>query len=138
MADIDKQLKAICDSTFAYVTSNCDKYAKLHSKALADKLKETSPKLKKPKEGRTPGKYAKGWEAKKTTKFSYAPEYIVRNRTDYQLTHLLEHGHDVIGKDGIRHTGNYGKVPHINKAAKEEVEQFIKDMEEHCLDDNNS
>lgn len=136
MADLDKQLKAICDSTFAYVTANCDKYAKLHSKALADKLKETSPKLKKPKKGRTPGKYAKGWEAKKTTQHSYAPEYIVRNKTDYQLTHLLENGHAVIGKDGVRREGSYGKVPHINKAADEEIEEFVKDMEEHCLDNN--
>ena len=63
--DLDKQLKAVCDDTFAYVTSNCDKYAKKHAKRLAEKLKETSPKLKKPKKGRTPGRYAKGWESKK-------------------------------------------------------------------------
>jgi hypothetical protein len=30
--------------------------------------------------------------------------------------------------------GSYGKVPHINKAADEEIEEFVKDMEEHCLD----
>lgn len=134
--DLDKQLKAVCDDTFAYVTSNCDKYAKKHAKRLAEKLKETSPKLKKPKKGRTPGKYAKGWESKKTTQYSYAPEYIVRNKTDYQLTHLLENGHAVIGKDGVRREGSYGKVPHINKAADEEIEEFVKDMEEHCLDNN--
>ena len=63
--DLDKQLKAVFDGTFVSVASNCDKYAKSHSKKLADKLKETSPKLKKPKKGRAPGKYAKGWESKR-------------------------------------------------------------------------
>ena len=27
-------------------------------------------------------------------------------------------------------------VTHINKAADEEIEEFVKDMEEHCLDNN--
>lgn len=134
--DLDKQLKAVFDGTFVSVASNCDKYAKSHSKKLADKLKEASPKLKKAKKGRVPGKYAKGWESKKTTQHAYAPEYIVRNKTDYQLTHLLENGHAYIDKDGVRQEGPVGKVPHINKAADEEIEEFVKDMEEHCLDNN--
>ena len=60
----------------------------------------------------------------------------MRNKTDYQLTHLLENGHAYIDKDGVRQEGPVGKVPHINKAADEEIEEFVKDMEEHCLDNN--
>lgn len=41
-----------------------------------------------PKGVRTDNPYRKGWRVKKKGK-----KYIVHNKTNYQLTHLLEHGH---------------------------------------------
>ena len=43
-------------------------------------LKQKSPKLT--------GDYSKGWTRKKQ-----GNSYIIHNKTDYQLTHLLEYGH---------------------------------------------
>lgn len=38
------------------------------------------------------GDYRKGWARKK-----HGTGYIIHNRTDYQLTHLLEYGHARVG-----------------------------------------
>lgn len=48
------------------------------------KLRATSPK--------NTGQYAAGWTTKPYTEGA-TKGYVVYNATDYQLTHLLEHGH---------------------------------------------
>ena len=50
------------------------------SNQLVDDIKRDSPEKT--------GDYAKGWRKKKTLK-----GWIVHNKTDYQLTHLLEYSH---------------------------------------------
>ena len=68
------------------------------SRECVKKLRNTSP--------RKTGDYAKGWTSEKAVDRGSVVDYIVRNKTDYQLTHLLEHGHVVInGK------GEYGRAP---------------------------
>lgn len=73
------------------------------------KLKNTSPKKT--------GSYAKGWAVKTLKKgkyvgiFAHTGTYIVHNRTDYHLTHLLENGHMIVNAKGT-----YGRTrahPHI-------------------------
>lgn len=54
-------------------------------KETAKSLKRTSPK-------RT-GDYRKGWSVKNTSDRATEKVVTVYNRTDYQLTHLLEKGH---------------------------------------------
>ena len=56
----------------------------------AEKLRQTSPKRRG---GR--GKYARGWTYKKTKS-----GFVIHNKTDYQLTHLLENGHAVVNAKG--------------------------------------
>ena len=63
------------------------------------------------------GDYAKGWRMKKTSK-----GYIVHNKTDYQLTHLLEHGH--ARKGGGRDVK--AKV-HIRPAEENAIKAFCKE-----------
>jgi hypothetical protein len=84
------------------------------AKDLVDDLKRESPK--RAKRG---GKYAKGWKVKKL-----GTNYIVYNRTKYQLTHLLEHGHAKRGG---------GRVPakvHIRPAEERAVNTFIRRIED--------
>jgi len=50
-------------------------------------LKQTSPKKT--------GDYARGWARKRV-----GTAEVVHNRTDYQLTHLLEYGHATKTEDG--------------------------------------
>jgi hypothetical protein len=78
---------------------------------LVDELKQTSPEKT--------GSYRKGWRKKKVGK-----KIVVHNKTDYQLTHLLEKGHaKAIG----------GRVPakiHIAPAEEKAMENFINKVEQ--------
>ena len=50
-----------------------------------DELKQSSPKLT--------GSYRRGWRKKQTYADTRTKRNTVFNKTDYQLTHLLEYGH---------------------------------------------
>lgn len=64
------------------------------------------------------GRYRKGWYVKgEEERLSYSA--IVHNRTDYQLTHLLEKGH------AKRGGGRTKAIPHIGPAE----ERAIKEIE---------
>lgn len=83
-------------------------------------LKKTSPKRKKRSSHR--GKYSKGWsvEFKEGIGFIKA---TIHNRTDYQLTHLLEHGH-------LTRTGTKTKaILHITPIHDELVNRYEKKIE---------
>ena len=58
-------------------------------------------------------RYVKGW-----TYTKQGVNYVVRNRTDYQLTHLLENGHEA-------RDGSFTRAfPHIAPAEKNAIEKF--------------
>ena len=93
------------------VSEDVDTAAEEVANDLVDELKSTSPKKT--------GSYRKGWR-KKTVR----GKRIVHNKTDYQLTHLLEKGH--VKRDG-------GRVPaklHIAPAEQRAVEKFINKVEQ--------
>jgi hypothetical protein len=79
--------------------------------ALKNHLRNESPKAT--------GDYRKGWAIKKSGK-----KYIVHNKTDYQLTHLLEHGH-------IKRGGGDRVEPRVHIAPAEEryVGEFLERVE---------
>ena len=68
-------------------------------------LREISPK--------DTGDYAKGW-----TKTTIKGVQVIHNKTDYQLTHLLEFGH--LKVDG----GRVESKPHIRIAEEKAIEDF--------------
>lgn len=80
------------------------------AKECAADIKKASPKLT--------GDYRKGW----STKVVYESDEDIRarvyNRTDYQLAHLLEHGHAKIG--GGRVEGR----PHIRPAEEAAIRKL--------------
>ena len=85
-----------------------------------DMLKEI--KLRSP---RSTGDYAKGWKIEKIDK-TFNVKRILWNRTNYQIVHLLEHGH--VGRDG----GRVKAYPHIkpveDKYEKKITEYFEKKL----------
>lgn len=89
-------------------------------KEAARELRQTSPKGYR-------GKYAKGWAVKKQKKGAV----IVYNK-NYQLTHLLEHGHRTRYKTGL-----YGRktttqaIEHIAPVADKVAEEFPAKINEH-------
>lgn len=64
------------------------------------------------------GDYRKGWRAKKV-----GDKYIVHNKTNYQLTHLLEKGH------AKRGGGRVDPIPHIAPAEEEAIREFLQRVE---------
>lgn len=80
------------------------------TKELVKELKRESPKLT--------GSYAKGWTRKK-----FRNAVVVHNKTDYQLTHLLEHGHVKSGG------GRVSAKVHIRPAEEKAVNKFVERVE---------
>lgn len=93
----------------AQVSKDVDEAASEAANAIKDNLKRTSP--------RKTGSYAKGWAVKKQN-----AAYIVHNKTDYQLTHLLENGHDVVAYG--KKVGHVNPKPHIKQAEQLGIEYF--------------
>lgn len=66
--------------------------------------------------------YARGWAVSATN-----DGYVVHNKRHYRLTHLLEHGHNVVNQWGA--TGKRaGAHPHIAPAELEGVQKFIDEV----------
>ena len=116
------QLQTVVQQMLKEIPQKCDnaidKAEATVSKKAVQELKATSPKGNGPQGGR----YAKGWGVKKTKETT-----IIYNKTDGQLTHLLEHGHDIIR--GGKKVGHAGARPHI-KAVEEMVkEEMVEEVE---------
>lgn len=99
------------------ITEDAQKIAK----EGVSELKVTSPKRP------TSGKYAKGWRVK-TTKGNGFINCTIHN-TQYQLTHLLEYGHDWVGRDGRRIENAAKAIEHIKPVEQKCIRQFESDVE---------
>ena len=105
-AQMKELLDEINDDIRKATKNNIDRTAK----ESVQKLKNTSPVKT--------GSYAKGWGTKKQGDM----DVVVHNRTDYQLTHLLENGHVIKNKKG-----EYGRtrpIKHIEPAEQEGIQNF--------------
>ena len=97
LEDLADYLQGECEA----ITKDMEKTLKESAEELKEKIKADSPV--------DSGRYKEGWIV---TKQQSAGEvnFIVRNKTSYQLTHLLEHGHEnpLTGKrtEGIPHINN--------------------------------
>lgn len=109
-AAIADALEEFQEETVADVKDSVNNAAKL----CVEVLKENSPKLT--------GAYGKGW--RKKTAFESPLDIRVRvyNKTDYQLTHLLEDGHAKVSG------GRVDGIPHIEPAAEKASERLLKDI----------
>lgn len=91
-------------------------------KEAAQKLRETSPVNLN---GKQRGRYAKGWTYEKGKRAqNYNAAGIVRNKTDPQLTHLLEYGHPIV-RNGET-VGNAEAKEHIRPIADWVAEEIEK------------
>lgn len=82
-------------------------------KEAVSKLKKTSPVNPK---GKHSGRYAKGWTYEKGKKYRGKCVGVVRNRTDPQLTHILEYGHPLVRKGKV--VGHVDAKEHIRPVAE--------------------
>ena len=83
------------------------------------KLRNSSPKKT--------GSYSRGWRLKVLKMSGNVTDVVVHNATDYQLTHLLEHGHVVVNAKGT--FGRAPSHPHIKPVeewANNELPEIIE------------
>lgn len=88
-------------------------------KEAVSELKDTSPR--KINKG---GSYAKGWVLKKGKLSRNRYSIKIHNKTDYQLTHLLEFGHVT------RNGGRTKAIPHIRPVEEKYSEKYEKELEQ--------
>lgn len=108
--DLSRDIVAALASYTNEVTVGLEEIKKMSAESVVDMLKQGSPKLT--------GAYAKGW---RVTKIGTAQ--VIHNKTKYQLTHLLEHGHVKAGG------GRVGAKVHIRPAEEKAIETFISGVE---------
>ena len=106
---VSVQMKELLNEVDKDVQNSTKRNIDSVAKECVQKLKNTSPVKT--------GSYAKGWGTKRQGDM----DVVVHNRTDYQLTHLLENGHVIRNKKGT-----YGRAPGI---------KHIKPVEEWAIDE---
>lgn len=93
------------------------------TKQAIEELKVTSPKRKTGSERGKP--YYKGWAEKVQNKGKYKYSKVIWNKTNYQLTHLLEFGHRK--RNGM---GWVNAQPHIQPVEETYKEKFVDLLEQ--------
>lgn len=112
---IDDLTSAIVDALQNYcqdVTDGLKQDIKNVAEDCKNNIQQNSPMLT--------GSYRKGWKSKIAYEGNDDIRMVIFNRTDYQLTHLLEYGHSKI--NGGRVEGR----PHIRPAEKQAEEKLLK------------
>lgn len=122
--DLSKEINKILTDYASDVDKTMLKVEDEVANEAVKKLKSTSPKKKK---GSGKGRYAKGWTIDKKAKAKYA-QTIIHNRTDYQLTHLLENGHNVVRNGRV--VGYVSPQPHIKPVEEWVQKEMVERIEE--------
>ena len=97
--NLTKTLKNYLENYVEDISEVVEETSTQIGKEARDELKQTSPKKT--------GRYAKGWTIKKDKKKKNYYAIKIHNKTDYQLTHLLEFGH------ATRNGGRTKAISHI-------------------------
>lgn len=105
---IEKELTAYSQE----VTDGLKKEVKQVAKECKEEIQQNSPVLT--------GSYKKGWTSQVAYENQEDIRVVVRNKTDYQLTHLLENGHAKV--TGGRVEGH----PHIAPAEQNAEKKLLK------------
>lgn len=111
----------------AAVASELEKYDQTVADGIKKKVREVAKECRQEIANTSPrlsGDYAKGW----ATHVEYEDDRDIRirvhNKTDYQLTHLLEYGHK--GPGGVE-KGSAPAYPHIAPAERKAAEKLVNE-----------
>lgn len=69
-------------------------------------------------------KYEKSWSTKKTTSKRHKTAVTIYSRDRYQLTHLLENGHELKDHNGNK-IGDVKEIPHITPATENAEKELM-------------
>lgn len=126
--DLVVQMEYILDQYSEEVKRATNNAADSVSKQAVSKLRTSSP--------RKTGKYARGWSVKKERGSGGIYTVTVYNKTDWQLTHLLESPHEIVNKDREGNRRSYGEttigrgqIVHIKPVEEWANEEFPEEIE---------
>ncbi len=122
---VDDMAKVLASELQEYcqdVTDGVKADVKTVAKEAVKELKATSPVDKRKTTRR--GRYAKGWGDSVVFEGDFDIRVEVHNKTDYQLAHLLEFGHEVVV--GGKVVGHYDGIPHIRPAEENAEDKLMK------------
>jgi len=108
---VQAELEAYSQDVTDGIKEDCRQVAK----ECRDEIKQNSPELT--------GDYKKGWRVKTNFESREDIRLTVHNKTDYQLTHLLEKGHAGVGGTA---KGSAPAYPHIAPAEQHAAEKLVK------------
>lgn len=110
VSELAKELEKGINEYSQEVADEIKKATDVVAEEAVRELKSTSPVLT--------GSYAKGWAKKNAYESKSSKRNTVYNKTDYQLTHLLEKGH--VGRDGRR----VRAIEHIRPVEEKAMTEF--------------
>lgn len=121
MADSILDVKDILNEYSRDIQNGMEEAAKMVSKESSRKLKDTKGTYKV-----RSGNYNKGWGTT-VEKGRMSISCYIHNKKNAGLTHLLENGHKVIGRNGsvIGQSKAFSHIAPVDEAAQKEYEQDI-------------
>lgn len=116
--NITEQMRKIMEGYEKDVKRATNNSIDVVAKETVSKLKNTSPKRR--------GDYAKSWGLERERGPAGINTVTVRNKKHYQLTHLLEYGHDVVNAKGK--VGRAPAYPHIGPAEEWAINELPREI----------
>ncbi len=114
------------DDMFKALSQELEEYAGEITDGVKKDVEEVGKECLKQIRAASPeryGDYKKGWRKQKAFETDTAVGVVIYNKTDYQLTHLLEYGH------AMPNGGRFEGKPHIRPAEEAAAEALEKKVE---------
>jgi len=121
-SEVQKALIDYLENYVEDIQEDVEESTDIVTKGAKQELIQTSPKSGIARDT----KYYKGWTIKigaRTRKKSYKYTKVIWNKTNYQLTHLLEFGH------ATRNGGRTRAIPHIRPVEEKYNVEFVDLLE---------
>ena len=111
----------------AAITKELETYDQTVASGIKKKVREVAKECRQEIANNSPektGDYKKGWATKVQFESDRDIRIVVHNKTDYQLTHLLEYGHK--GPGGVK-KGSAPAFKHIQPAEEKAAAKLVNE-----------
>lgn len=124
--DLQKEIMDYLQNYAEDIQEDVEEATDIVTKKAKEELIQTSPKSGIARDT----KYYKGWSTKIQKKEKLKYHKVIWNKTNYQLTHLLEFGHVT------RNGGRTKAIPHIRPVEEKYKVEFVDLLEKKIREDS--